>query len=91
MSGTTTEEMRRLDSPVRMILCGCNGRMGTAITNMVEDTPGMEIVLGVDRAKAKAALPYPVQEDINNAPVDADVVVSYLPPIAEADTLAILD
>ena len=91
MSGTTTDKQRRLDSPVQMILCGCYGRMGAAITNMVGDRPDMDIVLGTDRAVTNTPRPYPVRESIGGDPVPADVIVSYLPPTAKEDTLTLLD
>ena len=78
----------------RMILCGCYGRMGTAITNMVDADPAMDIVLGTDRGAQNAPRPYPVLESLEGlagAPADADVIISYLPPTAEADTLSLLD
>ena len=91
MSVVTAEKRRHLGSHIKMILCGCYGRMGTAITNMIDDMPDIEIALGTDRGATNTPRPYPVRESIDGAAVSADVIVSYLPPTAKEDTLALLD
>jgi len=77
---------------VKLILCGCLGRMGTAICNMAAATPDMEIVAGVDTVKPAQSCSYPVYTNINDTAVHADVIISYLPPNAEDnDKRALLD
>jgi len=77
---------------VKLILCGCLGRMGTAICNMVAATPDMEIVAGIDTVKPSQNYSYPIYTNINDSTVCADVIVSYLPPNAEdSDKRALLD
>ena len=34
---------------VRLIMHGCNGKMGQVITRMVKEDPEVEIVAGVDK------------------------------------------
>ena len=82
-----------MSEKTKLILCGCLGRMGTAITNMVSGTGDMEIVMGIDALQPAMPLPYPVYDNINQHPVPADVIVSYLPPTESGltDTLALLE
>lgn len=61
---------------VKMIMHGCNGRMGQMITGIVEKDPEIEIVAGVDINDAKLNS-YPVFKSIADVNVDADVVVDF--------------
>ncbi len=60
---------------LKIILCGCMGRMGRAITELVARTEGVEIAAGVDPVGSGAA--YPVFADISLCDVSADVVVDF--------------
>ncbi|MDO4189311.1 MAG: 4-hydroxy-tetrahydrodipicolinate reductase [Lachnospiraceae bacterium] len=61
---------------VKMIMHGCNGRMGQMITGIVEKDPEIEIVAGVD-IYDKQLNSYPVFKTIDDVNVDADVVVDF--------------
>lgn len=61
---------------VKMIMHGCNGRMGQMITNIVADDPDIEIVAGVD-INTVAKNGYPVYESLAKCDVDADVVIDF--------------
>jgi len=65
--------------------------MGTVITNMVAQTPEMEIVMGVDEFQPVAAPSYPVHKNIKDCQVSADTIISYLRPTAIDDTKSLLD
>jgi len=80
-----------MSEKAKIILCGCLGRMGTAISNMVAAAPDMEIVLGVDGFYSGESHPYPVRSSIKDAPVSADVIISYLRPTDSDGTKALLD
>ena len=61
---------------VRMIMHGCNGRMGQMITGIVDRDDEIRIVAGVD-INDKQLNDYPVFKSINDVNVEADVVVDF--------------
>lgn len=63
----------------RMILNGCNGRMGRMITGLAEKDPAIEIVAGVDKFTG-VENSYPVFDSIEKCDVEADVVVDFSLP-----------
>ena len=69
---------------MRIILCGCLGRMGTAINDLVQETPSAKIVLGTDSLQPATPRPYPIKTEL--AKTEADVLISYLSPQAYTDT-----
>lgn len=73
----------------KIILCGCLGRMGTAVHDLVAQTDGMEIVAGVDVIVRPA--PYPMYTNIADCDIAADVVIDFLPPTAVEETLKLVD
>ncbi len=62
----------------KIILSGCLGRMGKAITEIVENIDGAEIVCGFDVAKGERR--YPVYSDYTDVDVDADVIIDFSHP-----------
>lgn len=61
---------------VKVIMHGCNGKMGQVITRLAAADPEMEIVAGVDM-RAQALNDYPVFGDIGECDVEADVVIDF--------------
>lgn len=61
---------------VRIIMHGCNGRMGQMITNLVKEEAQAQIVAGVDTFDG-IQNPYPVFEKIEMCDVEADVVIDF--------------
>ncbi len=61
---------------VKMIMHGCNGRMGQMITSIVEKEDGIEIVAGIDLFGGQKN-GYPVFETLTDCTVEADVVVDF--------------
>ena len=59
----------------RIIMHGCNGRMGQMITGIVKEDAEAEIVAGIDVADNIETNKYPVFTDINACDVEADVVI----------------
>ena len=61
---------------VKMIMHGCNGKMGQVITKIVKEDANAEIVAGIDKYMG---IPndYPVFESIDKCDVDADVVIDF--------------
>lgn len=60
----------------RVIMHGCNGRMGQMISTLAESDVDIEIVAGVD-AYDKKLRDYPVFSSIELCDVDADVIIDF--------------
>ncbi len=63
----------------KMILSGCNGRMGRMITGIVEKDSEIEIVAGIDKFTG-IDNSYPVFESVEKCDVNADVIVDFSLP-----------
>ncbi len=61
---------------LKIILCGCCGRMGRAITDLVSRMDDTVIAAGIDPADC-GGLSYPVFPDISGCTVKADVIVDF--------------
>ncbi|WP_138303507.1 MULTISPECIES: 4-hydroxy-tetrahydrodipicolinate reductase [Eubacteriales] len=61
---------------VKVIMHGCNGKMGQVITRMAASDPELKIVAGVD-ARAQALNDYPVFGDISDCDAEVDVVIDF--------------
>lgn len=62
----------------KIILSGCLGRMGKAITEIVESINDAQIVCGFDVAEGERS--YPVYKDYAEITVDADVIIDFSHP-----------
>ena len=61
---------------VRMIMHGCNGKMGQVISGICREDSEIEIVAGIDPYTGKEN-PYPVFPEIGQCEIEADVVVDF--------------
>ncbi|MDR0221555.1 MAG: 4-hydroxy-tetrahydrodipicolinate reductase [Lachnospiraceae bacterium] len=61
---------------MKIILHGCNGKMGQTIANLVTDDPVIEIVAGID-AIDEGRNPFPVYGNITDCKTDADVIIDF--------------
>lgn len=61
----------------RIIMRGCNGKMGQVITGLVNNDPDCEIVAGIDPNNNIQTNNYPVFENIKDCNVEADVVIDF--------------
>lgn len=61
---------------IKLIMHGCNGRMGQFITKMAAEDPEVEIVAGVD-VSDHISNTYPVFRSISECNVDADVIIDF--------------
>lgn len=62
----------------RIILSGCLGRMGSAITEIVKNTENAEIVCGFDAVSGQRD--YPVYTDYADVKVEADAIIDFSHP-----------
>ncbi len=65
----------------RVIMHGCNGRMGQVITSLAAENPQIEIVAGVD-VTGEQKNGYPVFASVEKCDVQADVVIDFSSPAA---------
>lgn len=61
---------------MKVIMHGCNGKMGQVITKLIEEEETMEIVAGVD-VSDHIQNSYPVYHDLASCDVAADVVIDF--------------
>lgn len=66
---------------VKMIMHGCNGKMGQYITDICAHDDNIEIVAGIDVVDNRDN-GYPVFTNINDCDVDADVMVDFAATVA---------
>ncbi len=61
---------------VRIIMHGCNGKMGQVISGMIAQDPETEMAAGID-ARDDGHNSYPVFTDINECNVEADCLIDF--------------
>ncbi len=72
--GAAGERMEK--SMVRLIMNGCNGKMGQVISRLAAQDPEVELAAGIDIAD-DGHNPYPVFSDIFKCDVEADVLIDF--------------
>lgn len=72
---------------VKMIMHGCNGKMGQVITGICKEDENIEIVAGIDPYTGLKNS-YPVFAKISECDVEADVIVDFAAAAAVDDLLA---
>ncbi len=65
---------------VKVILHGCNGRMGSVLTDLIKDNPDMRVVAGIDVTKRDRE--YPVFTSLEICDVAADVMIDFSSPLS---------
>ena len=72
-----------------VILCGCGGRMGHAVTELINNSGDFRIVAGVDvnASSVAPACKFPVYQTIKDFPDRADVIIDFSHHTALADLL----
>ena len=66
---------------IKVIMHGCNGKMGQVITGLSKEDPDIEIVAGIDIADNKTN-PYPVFTDLECCDISADVIIDFAAAVA---------
>ena len=61
---------------VKVIMHGCNGKMGQTISGLIAADPEVELVAGID-ARDDGHNPYPVYTDIEKCDVEADCLIDF--------------
>ena len=63
----------------RVILCGCNGKMGQVVTSFAGEDAQIEIVAGID-ISGEQKNSYPVFQRFLDCQVEADVIIDFSAP-----------
>lgn len=71
---------------VKVIMHGCNGKMGQVITRLIEEDAAVEIVAGVD-VNDHIQNTYPVYQKLSACSAEADVVIDFASAKAVDDLL----
>lgn len=66
---------------IKIIMHGCNGKMGQVISDIVEQDADAVIVAGIDIVDNRQNS-YPVYTDINQCDIEADVVIDFSSAVA---------
>jgi 4-hydroxy-tetrahydrodipicolinate reductase len=64
---------------VRIILSGCNGKMGQVVTRLAKQNPEVEIVAGID-INDSSKNDYPVFKDATKCNIEGDVIIDFSNP-----------
>ena len=72
---------------IKILINGCNGKMGQVLAHEIEITPDVETVCGVDRIDTGDNR-FPVFTDVNQIDIPVDVIIDFSVPQA---TFNILD
>jgi 4-hydroxy-tetrahydrodipicolinate reductase len=72
---------------IKVVLNGCFGKMGKAISTLSKDFPNLSIVAGIDKFKDPNFNEYPVFESIDMCNVTADVILDFSRPDSLKDLL----
>ena len=72
----------------KIIMCGCNGKMGRVISQLVKEDESAKIVAGVDISGEQLDT-YPVFTKITECNVEADAVIDFSAPAALDDILSV--
>ncbi len=60
---------------VKLILNGCNGKMGKVVNSCLDNFKNIDLVAGIDKNDSKC--PYPVFSDIKDCAILADVILDF--------------
>ena len=74
---------------MRLIVCGVLGRMGKATKEIVNQSECMSVVAGVDIGTE--TVDFELYKTISNCKTEADCLISFLPPTAFDENMAILE
>lgn len=71
---------------VKVLINGCNGKMGQEVAKAVKNTPDIEVLCGVDKLDT-GDNNFPVFTDINDINLIPDVIIDFSIPIATFNIL----
>lgn len=72
---------------IRIIINGCNGKMGRVVSQIALEQPDIEVVAGIDRATEANNNPFPVYPSLSECPLGCDVIIDFSVPQALSSLL----
>ena len=66
----------------KIIISGCNGRMGHVVASLCEDDPELSVVAGIDILGRKDDRPFPVYSTAGECREKADAIIDFSNPAA---------
>lgn len=79
-------DTKKGNGAVKIIMHGCNGKMGQVISGLIASDGDVRLVAGVD-ARDDGHNPYPVFRNIRDCDVEADCLIDFSAPAAVDDML----
>ncbi len=67
---------------LKIVINGCNGKMGHVLTETAEKDPGVAVIAGIDKNIERFRNKFPVYENINEFEGNADVILDFSRPEA---------
>ncbi len=71
---------------IKVLINGCNGKMGQEVAKEIKKTPDIETLCGVDR-KDTGDNSFPVFTDINNIDLIPDIIIDFSVPVSTMNIL----
>jgi 4-hydroxy-tetrahydrodipicolinate reductase len=62
---------------MKILLHGCNGRMGQVLTRIISDSPDMEVICGVDQVPDRIKNDYPVYGNLKDVQEQPDILIDF--------------
>ncbi|MCX7952001.1 MAG: 4-hydroxy-tetrahydrodipicolinate reductase [Clostridiales bacterium] len=62
---------------MKVLLHGCNGRMGQTLTKIISELNDVDVVCGVDKDINRCNNPYPVYDSLDKVKEDVDVLIDF--------------
>jgi len=72
---------------IKLILHGCNGKMGQTVVGAANTNPDIRIVAGIDKYSGNKSNPFPVYERFSDMTEQGDVILDFSSPSALPDLL----
>lgn len=66
---------------MKIVVCGCNGRMGTVVVKTAQKHRNIKIIGGIDRS-IESDYGFAVFDSIDKLPVNPDVIIDFSNPVA---------
>lgn len=67
---------------IKIIIHGCNGKMGQVVASMATKQPDIQVVAGVDRVTDAYDNPFPVYSSLDQCTEECDVIIDFSLPQA---------
>lgn len=65
---------------IKVIIYGCNGKMGQVLTNVLKDNKDFNVIAGIDRTSTRFINNYPVYNLLTKVRGNADVIIDFSHP-----------